>query len=60
MKTITLNITVDEANIILDALGQQPFVKVYSLIGKIQQQASEQVNDAELTAQPQAMEKRGD
>ncbi len=44
MKDIKLIISVDEANLILDALGQQPFVKVFGLIQKIQQQASEQLN----------------
>lgn len=45
MNEIKLNLTVDEANLILDALGQQPFVKVFGLIQKIQQQASQQLNN---------------
>lgn len=44
MNDIQLTITIDEANLILEALGQQPFVKVFKLIGKIQQQAGQQVN----------------
>lgn len=44
MKEINLNITIDEANLLLEALGNQPFVKVYALIGKLQEQAGQQLN----------------
>ena len=43
MKEIQLSVTIDEANLILEALGNLPFTKVYELIGKIQEQASEQL-----------------
>lgn len=39
MRELTLTVTIDEANLILEGLGDMPFVKVYALIGKIQQQA---------------------
>lgn len=45
MQEITLTITIDEANLILEALGSQPFNKVYSLIGKIQAQAAAQLGE---------------
>ncbi|MEM7370302.1 MAG: hypothetical protein AAF587_16965 [Bacteroidota bacterium] len=45
MQEITLQITIEEANLILDALGSKPFKDVFSLIGKIQQQAGEQLGD---------------
>ncbi|MEM9721406.1 MAG: hypothetical protein AAGA10_19230 [Bacteroidota bacterium] len=45
MKEITLTLTVDEANQILDSLGKEPFNKVFQLINKIQQQASPQLNN---------------
>lgn len=45
MQEIKLTVTIDEANLILDALGNQPFNKVFALIGKIQQQASAQLGD---------------
>lgn len=35
--------TLDEANFILGALGQQPFDKVANLIAKIKQQAEPQI-----------------
>lgn len=44
MQEITLSITIDEANLILEALGNLPFVKVYSLIGKVQEQARHQLD----------------
>ncbi|QMU64747.1 MAG: hypothetical protein GKR88_10910 [Flavobacteriaceae bacterium] len=44
MEKITLELTVEEANVILEALGQMSFKKVYQLVNKIQQQASPQVN----------------
>ncbi len=43
MEEITLHITIDEANLILESLGNLPFVKVYALIGKIQEQAGQQL-----------------
>lgn len=45
MKEITLTLTVEETNQILDALGQQPFKEVFNLIGKIQNQAAAQLSD---------------
>lgn len=38
MEKITLELTIDEANIILGSLGQQPYVRVSDLIQKIQAQ----------------------
>ena len=46
-REIDLQVSVDEVNLILEALGNLPFVKVYALIGKIQQQANQQINAAE-------------
>ena len=43
MKEIQLTITIDEANLILEGLGGMPFKRVFGLIGKIQQQAGEQL-----------------
>jgi hypothetical protein len=44
MKEINLQLTIEEANVILEALGNLPFVKVFALIGKIQAQAGQQLN----------------
>lgn len=42
-KEITLQLTVDEVNLVLEAIGQLPFVKVVALVAKIQQQARGQI-----------------
>ena len=43
-QDIQLTLTADEINIILEGLGNLPFVKVYNIIGKIQEQANGQLN----------------
>jgi hypothetical protein len=48
MKEISLEMTIDEANLILEALGQLPFIKVYQLIGKLQEQARRQLNGKDI------------
>ncbi len=53
MSDITLQLTVEETNLILDALGQKPFVEVYNLISKVQTQASQQLQ-AEDQSMPEA------
>lgn len=50
MNEIELKINVEEANVILEALGQLPFAKVYNLVGKIQDQAAKQLNNNEPAA----------
>ena len=42
----TIKITQEEGQIILSALGKQPFEQVASVISNIQQQASEQMENA--------------
>ena len=48
-QEITLKVNTDEANLILEALGNLPFVRVYALIGRIQQQASAQLGNGPAT-----------
>ncbi|MEM7655894.1 MAG: hypothetical protein AAF399_07185 [Bacteroidota bacterium] len=52
METIELTLTLEEANLILEALGDMPFKEVFELIGKIQQQASEQLQDNAGSMEP--------
>ncbi len=57
MKEIHLKLTVDEVNLIFEILGQQPFTKVFELIGKINEQADHQLStdghtDSEQNADP--------
>jgi hypothetical protein len=44
MKNVTLTLTLDEANIILEGLGHLPFNKVFKVIEKVHLQASEQLS----------------
>jgi len=48
---LTLQLTVDSANIVLAALSTQPYDRVAALIGIIQQQARTQIE----ASQPQVM-----
>lgn len=41
--SISLNLSLEEVNAILSALGEHPYIQVYELIQKIQHQAGEQV-----------------
>jgi hypothetical protein len=47
MNELVLKVKVEEANLILEALGQMPFKQVYALVGKIQEQASQQLGESE-------------
>ncbi len=44
MKNIELELTLEDANLILEGLGQLPFARVYTLIANIQEQARKQLN----------------
>jgi hypothetical protein len=47
MQELSFRFTIEETNMVLEALGNLPFVKVHTLIGKIQQQATQQINGTE-------------
>ena len=42
---LTMEFTIDEMNIILQALSKEAFKDVYQLIGKINEQAADQLKD---------------
>lgn len=42
-KTVLFRMTIDQANFILELLGQQPYVKVHGLIAQMQTQAKQQL-----------------
>ena len=44
MKTITFTLTIDEANLLFKSLGRMPFEQVYTLIGKMNEQANQQLS----------------
>lgn len=43
MDEVNLKLTIKEANLILKALGNMPFIEVQQLIGKVQTQAQKQL-----------------
>jgi hypothetical protein len=45
-QLITLQLTLNDINLVLESLGQMPFVQVHQLIGNIQQQAAGQLGEA--------------
>ena len=47
MSEIKLKVSIDEANLILEGLGQMPFAKVYALVAKLQEQAANQLKREE-------------
>ena len=44
---ITLNLTIEQVNTILESLGSQPYVKVVDLVQEIREQAIPQANQSE-------------
>lgn len=48
MEQISINLTVEEVNQILESLGQRPYVEVFQLISKIKAQAEAQVQASEM------------
>jgi hypothetical protein len=57
MENISLQLSLDEINVILGSLGNQPYVQVFGLVQKIQQQASAQLpaqSNGQALAQPVA------
>ncbi|WP_162441252.1 hypothetical protein [Rhodocytophaga rosea] len=44
MKKVTFTVSIEEASTIFKALGKLPFAEVYELIGKLNEQANEQLS----------------
>ena len=57
MKDINLHVSIDEANVILEALGNLPFTRVFALIGKIQEQAGQQLQSKEKPVEADTSER---
>lgn len=49
MREINVRLTLDETNLILEALGELPFARVHQLIANIQQQAHSQLQAMQET-----------
>jgi hypothetical protein len=52
-ENLYLHLTLEETNLLLEALGQLPYIQVHQLIAKIQQQASEQLQEAKRKTENQ-------
>ena len=46
MREVKLTVTIEEANLLLEGLGQMPFARVYALVAKLQEQAASQLDGA--------------
>lgn len=44
MNPIQLELTLDEINVVLEALGRRPFARVHQIIAKIHHQATSQLD----------------
>ena len=51
-KEVTITVSVDRLNVILEALGNQPFVRVVDTINDLRMQATVQLAQAETPAEP--------
>lgn len=50
MQELAINVTVEQANLILEGLGKLPFARVYELIADLQTQAKTQLRGHTATS----------
>jgi hypothetical protein len=48
MQTIKLNLTLEEINTVLESLGHMPYIRVFQLISKLQQQTAPQLPENQV------------
>lgn len=58
-EEITLKLTPEEINLVLEGIGNLPFIRVYNLVGKIQQQAAAQLHAQPSPTDPSSGPERG-
>jgi len=58
MQELHFKLTIDQTNLILEALGNMPFAKVHELINSIQEQAAQQLH-SDGNAQPSGKAQKG-
>jgi hypothetical protein len=51
MEQVSINLTIEELNKILESLGGRPYVEVFQLISKMRAQAEAQVQAKEMREQ---------
>lgn len=56
MKTIKLELNIDQTNLVLEALGALPFARVFQLVAQIQEQARPQMQSEPA---PESEDKEG-
>ncbi|MEG4144670.1 hypothetical protein [Microcoleus sp. Pol12B5] len=56
MEQISINLTIEEVNKILDSLGNRPYIEVFQLINKIQAQAEAQLQAKKIREQQLSQE----
>jgi len=56
MSNVNLNMSIEEANLVLEALGEMPFRRVFELVSMIQQQASEQLGEQPADNESQSLD----
>ena len=49
MQEIKLDMTIEDINLVLEGLGSMPFARVYALVAKVQEQASQQLKPANVS-----------
>lgn len=59
MKELGFTVSLDEANLILEGLGNLPFAKVYALVEKLQLQAKDQLQGSSHLGNDAAAQKVG-
>ena len=50
MQDIQLRLSIEELNLVLEGVGNLPFARVFTLVGKLQAQAAEQLQVAQQGA----------
>jgi hypothetical protein len=50
MQTLQITLTLEEVNLILEALGELPFRRVHLVVSSIQQQATAQLSESRKPA----------
>jgi hypothetical protein len=50
--SLRLDLSLEEANLVLEALGQLPYTRVHALVAKIHQQAVSQLEPGDESARP--------
>ena len=54
MQQVKLELSIEDVNMILEALGNLPFARVYALVGKVQEQAAQQIKSERASKQDAA------